>query len=78
MQDRRSVARNTGLILLAFVATLILLAGLVLVVRGVGPTSSGEVTLAPSGGPSESASRLAGFAGPTGVGKPGAGHAERG
>jgi hypothetical protein len=53
MQDRRSVARNTGLIVLAFVATLILLAGLVLVVSGRGPLGSGEITLAPSGGPSE-------------------------
>jgi acid phosphatase type 7 len=53
MQDRRSVARNTGLILLAFAATLILLAGLVLVVKGNAPPSPGDGSLAPSGGPSE-------------------------
>ncbi len=56
MQDRRSVARNTGLILLAFVATLILLAGLVLVVSGKVPPSTGEVSHAPSGEPSETPS----------------------
>ena len=53
MQDRRSVARNTGLILLAFVATLILLAGLVLVVNGNAPPSPGDGSLAQSDGPSE-------------------------
>lgn len=53
MQDRRSVARNTGLILLAFVATLILLAGLVLVVNGNAPPGAGDGSLAPSSGPSE-------------------------
>jgi hypothetical protein len=53
MQDRRSVARNSGLIVLAFVATLILLAGLVLVVNGNAPPSPGDGSLAPSGGPSE-------------------------
>lgn len=56
MEDRRSVARNTGLILLAFVATLILLAGLVLVVSGRVPPSTGEGSLAPSEGASEAPS----------------------
>jgi hypothetical protein len=56
MQDRRSLARNTGLILLAFVATLILLAGLVLVVSGKVPPSTGEVSDAPSGSQSETPS----------------------
>jgi hypothetical protein len=56
MQDRRSVARNTGLILLAFVATLILLAGLVLVVNGNAPPSPGDGSLTSSGGPSDTPS----------------------
>jgi acid phosphatase type 7 len=53
MQDRRSVARTTGLIALAFVATLILLAGLLLVVSARVPPGTGEGSLAPSDGASE-------------------------
>ena len=53
MQDRRSVARNTGLIVLAFAATLVLLVGLVLVVSGKAPPGSGDGSIAPSGGLSD-------------------------
>jgi hypothetical protein len=54
MEDRRGVARSTSLAAIAFVATLVLLVGLVLGVRGTSPTSSDEAT-APivSAGPSD-------------------------
>lgn len=70
MQDRRSVARNTGLIVLAFVATLILLAGLVLVVNGNAPPSAGDGSVAPSDGPSETAGASLESPGPPGSASP--------
>ncbi len=76
MQDRRSVARTSGLIVLAFVATLILLAGLVLVVRGNRAIEVGRCLFRAVRAVRD-AGRLAGFAGRIGYGQPGAGHAKR-
>jgi acid phosphatase type 7 len=70
MQDRRSVARNSGLVLLAFVATLILLAGLVLVVSGKAPPGTGDVSLGPSGDPSGTPAVSSGSPGPPGSASP--------
>ncbi len=75
MQDRRSVARNTGLIALAFVATLILLAGLLLVVSARVPPGTADGSARAVGRRIRGAERFAGIAGPAGFGKPRPGHA---
>jgi acid phosphatase type 7 len=54
MQDRRSLARNSGLVLIAFVATLILLAGLLLILGGRTPPTTADGSFGPSADPSES------------------------
>ena len=75
MQDRRSVARNTGLIVVAFVATLILLAGLVLVVNGRVLAGHRRGLSRAVGWRIRHAGRFPGVAGPTGFAKCSAGHA---
>ena len=70
MQDRRSVARNTGLIASPSWATLILLAGLLLVVRPGVPAGHRGGLSPRVGWRIRDACRFPGFAGPAGFGKP--------